>query len=96
MYLISLGIFIVVNILLAFLPANIAALFILRVFQALGACGVTSVGAGTVADVTEPQYRASALAIFLLAPQLGPILGPVVGGALTSGASWRWIFGFLG
>ena len=64
--------------------------------QAIGSCSVASMGAGTVADVTEQKYRASAMAIFLLGPQCGPILGPVLGGVFAGQTSWRWIFGFLG
>ncbi|KAB8345987.1 hypothetical protein FH972_023039 [Carpinus fangiana] len=52
-------------------------------------------GAGTIADITEPAKRAFAMSIFLMGPQLGPVLGPVLGGALAGAASWRWIFGFL-
>jgi multidrug resistance protein len=95
-YLVSLAGFIAANALLAALPANIAALFILRILQAIGASGVTSIGAGTVADITEPRSRASALSIFLLGPQVGPIIGPLIGGQLAESSTWRWIFGFLG
>lgn len=84
------------NILLASLPANIGALFVLRIFQAFGSCIVFSVGAGTVADVTMPAKRASKLGIFLLGPQLGPILGPLIGAQFTDASRWRWVFGFLG
>ncbi|KAF2102519.1 MFS general substrate transporter [Rhizodiscina lignyota] len=94
-YLVTLAIFILSNILLATIPPNIGALFTLRVFQALGSSMVTSVGAGTVADITEPARRASALAIFLLGPQLGPILGPFIGGQFAMFSRWRWAFGFL-
>lgn len=92
----SLLIYIGANILLAALPANLAALFILRVVQGFGAASVLSLGAGTVADITEPKGRASAMSVVLLGPQLGPVLGPLLGGALTGSAGWRWIFGFLG
>ncbi|KAL8918831.1 MAG: hypothetical protein Q9172_005245 [Xanthocarpia lactea] len=95
LYTVSLVIFIVANILLAALPANLAALFILRIVQGFGAASVLSLGAGTVADVTEPKNRASAMSIVLLGPQLGPVLGPLLGGAITGSASWRWTFGFL-
>lgn len=64
--------------------------------QGFGAASVLSLGAGTVADITEPKRRASAISIVLLGPQLGPVLGPLLGGTITGGASWRWIFGFLG
>ncbi|KAK1688132.1 major facilitator superfamily transporter [Colletotrichum godetiae] len=94
LYIISLSIYIVANILLAAVPANYGALVFLRIVQAFGSAAVVSMGAGTVADVTPPKERAFAMSIFLLGPQLGPVLGPVIGGALTV-ASWRWIFGFL-
>ena len=93
---VALAIFIVANILLAVLPPNIGALFILRIFQALGACVVMSTGAGTVADIVEPAKRASKMSIFLLGAQLGPILGPLIGGQFASHSLWRWTFGFLG
>ncbi|OJD31397.1 major facilitator superfamily transporter [Diplodia corticola] len=94
-YTVSLAIFIASNILLAAVPANIAALFILRILQALGSSAVTSVGAGTVADITEPKSRASAMSIFLLGPHMGPILGPLIGGQFAAPSRWRWAFGFL-
>ncbi|KAI4931995.1 uncharacterized protein J4E92_003894 [Alternaria infectoria] len=94
-YIVGLGSFLVANTLLAVLPPHIAELYILRVFQAFGSCIVFSVGAGTVADITEPAKRGTALAWFLMGPQLGPVLGPLIGGALADESRWRWIFGFL-
>lgn len=95
-YTVSLAIFIISNVLLAAVPANVAALFILRILQALGSSAVASVGAGTVADITEPKNRASAMSIFLLGPHMGPILGPLIGGQFAAPSRWRWAFGFLG
>lgn len=92
---VGLGCYLIANILLAVLPPHIALLYILRVFQGFGSCIVFSVGAGTVADITEPAGRASALAWFLMGPQLGPILGPVIGGQFADPGRWRWVFGFL-
>ncbi|GME64539.1 MFS transporter [Neofusicoccum parvum] len=94
-YTVSLAIFIISNVLLAAVPANVAALFILRILQALGSSAVASVGAGTVADITEPKNRASAMSIFLLGPHMGPILGPLIGGQFAAPSRWRWAFGFL-
>jgi len=94
LYLVSLIFFIVSNILLAAVPANIGALFVLRIVQAFGASSVMSVGAGTVADIIEPKNRAKAISYFMLGPQLGPILGPILS-IIAAGGSWRWIFGFL-
>jgi multidrug resistance protein len=94
-YMVGLSSFLVANSLLAVLPAHIATLYFLRIFQAFGSCIVFSVGAGTVSDITEPSKRASALAWFLMGPQLGPILGPLLGGQFATVNRWRWIFGFL-
>ncbi|KAK6459088.1 dityrosine transporter A Q resistance [Scheffersomyces xylosifermentans] len=94
LYIISLLFFIVSNILLASIPANVAALFILRIIQAIGASSVMSVGAGTVADITAPKKRGRAISYFMLGPQLGPILGPLFS-LIASQGNWRWIFGFL-
>ncbi|KAK0736371.1 major facilitator superfamily transporter, partial [Apiosordaria backusii] len=94
LYLISLAIYILANVLLASVPANYGALVFLRVLQAFGSSSVVSMGAGSVADITEPKKRAFAMSIFLMGPQCGPVLGPVLGGALAE-ANWRWIFGFL-
>ncbi|KAI0163831.1 major facilitator superfamily domain-containing protein [Xylariaceae sp. FL1272] len=94
-YLITLAVFITSNTLLAALPPTIGGLFVLRIFQAFGASVVASVGAGTIADITEPSKRASRMGIFLLGPNLGPVLGPLIGGQFSTHALWRWIFGFL-
>ncbi|KAH8690494.1 putative bicyclomycin resistance protein [Talaromyces proteolyticus] len=95
LYIISIAIYILANVLLATLPSNIGALFFLRILQAFGSSAVVSMGAGTVADTTEPSRRAKAMSYFLLGPQCGPILGPILGGSLAGGASWRWMFCFL-
>ncbi|ABN64445.2 dityrosine transporter A(acid, azole) Q(quinidine) Resistance [Scheffersomyces stipitis CBS 6054] len=94
LYIISLFFFILANLLLAVVPANIGALFVLRILQAFGASSVMSVGAGSIADITEPKRRATAISYFLMGPQLGPILGPILSLIATDG-QWRWIFGFL-
>ncbi|KAI5361770.1 putative major facilitator superfamily, MFS transporter superfamily [Septoria linicola] len=94
LYIISLAVYIVANILIAAVPANFGALIFLRILQAFGSAAVVPMGAGTVADITEPKHRGKVMSHFLLGPQLGPVLGPLIGGALAE-TSWRWIFGFL-
>lgn len=83
------------NILLSSLPENAAALFILRIAQAIGGASGIALGAGVVVDITEPKRRGAVLATTSLGVQLGPVLGPLLGGLLAQ-ASWRWTFGFLG
>lgn len=95
LYIVSMAIYIVANVLLATIPTNYGALVFLRIVQAFGSAAVVSMGAGTVADIFEPKKRAFAMSIFLIGPQCGPILGPVLGGVFAEQTSWRWIFGFL-
>ncbi|QRD83885.1 major facilitator superfamily domain-containing protein [Aspergillus flavus] len=95
LYLISLIVYIIANVLMAVLPTNFGALVFLRIVQAFGSSAVVSMGAGTVADITQPKRRARAMSYFMLGPQCGPILGPILGGAIVGQASWRWIFAFL-
>lgn len=51
LYIISLAIYLVANVLMAALPANFGALVFLRMVQAFGCSSVISLGAGAVADV---------------------------------------------
>lgn len=94
LYITSLLIFILSNVLLASVPANIGALYVLRIFQAIGASSVMSVGAGTIADMVPPKDRAKAISYFMMGPQLGPIIGPILS-IVATGEHWRWVFGLL-
>ncbi|CCE64680.1 hypothetical protein TPHA_0I01760 [Tetrapisispora phaffii CBS 4417] len=95
LYLCSLILVTVINLLLAVLPANLASLFVLRVFQAFGSSSVITLGSGTVTDITPMKHRGKAIAYFMLGPNMGPILGPIIAGLiLINGDYWRWLFGF--
>ncbi|SMN19590.1 similar to Saccharomyces cerevisiae YBR180W DTR1 Putative dityrosine transporter, required for spore wall synthesis [Maudiozyma saulgeensis] len=95
LYMISILIMVIVNILLASMPTNIVSLYILRVAQAFGSSSVMSLGAGTVTDLTKPTHRGKAIAYFMLGPNLGPIVAPIIAGLiLMHGEHWRWLFGF--
>lgn len=91
--LVALIIFVFANTLLAAIPAHIAALFVLRVFQAIGG-STMSVGIGMIGDIIEPSKRGQFISYYMLGPQSGPIIGPILGivGAETN---WRWNFGIL-
>lgn len=56
LYIISLAIYIVANVLSAAVPSNYGALVFLRIVQAFGSAAVVSMGAGTVADVGSLKY----------------------------------------
>lgn len=95
LYVISLLLLLVVNILLATVPSNIGALFVLRVFQAFGSSSVIALGTGTVSDISPPKDRGKAIAYFMMGPNMGPILAPIISGLiLIRGDYWRWLFGF--
>ncbi|SPO04281.1 probable MFS multidrug transporter [Cephalotrichum gorgonifer] len=68
------------------------------VFRFLSGCaGGTpmALGAGTIADVTTPQKRGIAMALFSLGPLTGPVLAPVIGGFTADHKGWRWTFWIL-
>lgn len=72
------------------LAQNFATLLICRLLAGTIGSACLAVGAGTSTDMYKPLTRATASAIFLLAPFLGPALGPPVGGFATQGKGWRW------
>lgn len=95
LYVTSLSLLLVVNILLAAVPSNIGALYVLRVFQAFGSSSVIALGTGTVSDISPPKDRGKAIAYFMMGPNMGPILAPIISGLiLMDGDYWRWLFGF--
>lgn len=95
LYLISLLLMILVNLLLSVLPSNIVALYILRTVQAFASSSVITLGAGTVSDITAPRDRGKAIAYFMMGPNVGPIVAPIIAGLiLIKEDNWRWLFGF--
>ncbi|KAJ9300976.1 hypothetical protein DTO271G3_2140 [Paecilomyces variotii] len=84
----------------AFLVGNATSETIVQfmVFRFIsGAAGGTpmALGGATIADVTGPEQRALAMAVFSLGPLAGPVLGPVIGGFISAGKGWRWTFWLL-
>lgn len=65
------------------------------------------IGGGVLGDVWHPEERGKAIAIYSLAPLLGPVIGPVCGGwyvdatllqlvltacRIAERSTWRWVF----
>ena len=44
-----------------------------------------------IGDVWKPEERGKAIAIYSLAPLLGPVIGPVCGGWIADRSTWRWV-----
>ncbi|KAJ4394868.1 hypothetical protein N0V93_004088 [Gnomoniopsis smithogilvyi] len=63
-----------------------------RFLSGLGGCAAQSIGGAIMGDMFTPLERVKAIAIYSIAPLLGPVLGPLCGGALTQYASWHWCF----
>ncbi|GAC95694.1 major facilitator super [Pseudozyma hubeiensis SY62] len=87
-------IFVLANIGLSF-TTSYPVLLVLRVFQAVGACSAIAIGAGTIADVTEPNERGSYMGYYALAQYTGLAIGPVIGGALSRRWDYHATFFFL-
>ncbi|KAJ5886155.1 Efflux pump vrtL [Penicillium subrubescens] len=51
-----------------------------------------AVGGGVLSDCFKPEERGKSIAIYSLAPLLGPALGPIAGGFIAENTSWRWVF----
>ncbi|SCU91901.1 LAMI_0E07822g1_1 [Lachancea mirantina] len=94
LYMISLTLAVIINVLLAAVPANTGALFALRILQAFASSSVMSLGAGTISDISPPKQRGKSIAYFMLGPNMGPIVAPIIAGLiLMRGNHWRWLFG---
>ncbi|KAN0062201.1 hypothetical protein ACQY0O_005381 [Thecaphora frezii] len=68
-------------------------LTVFRFFAGLGGSAPLAAGGGTIADLFGPAERGMAMALYSLAPLLGPAIGPIVGGWIVQETGkWRWIF----
>jgi MFS family permease len=50
------------------------------------------IGGGVLGDLFAPHERGQAIAIYSLAPLLGPVVGPVAGAWIAEKSTWRWVF----
>ncbi len=71
---------------------DIVMLTVSRGVQGVGAAVLYAVGPALIGLEFVGRARGSAFGIFGAGSGLAIALGPLIGGALTSGAGWRWIF----
>src|SRR5262249_18721568 len=64
----------------------------MRVVQGFGGAMMTPVGRLILLRSFPRAGLVSAMNWMTIPAMIGPMVGPIVGGALTSYASWRWIF----
>ncbi|MCJ1312107.1 hypothetical protein MMC25_005781 [Agyrium rufum] len=63
-----------------------------RFLSGLGGSAPLAIGGGVLSDCWRAEERGAALAIYSLAPLLGPAIGPVAGGFIAERTTWRWGF----
>ncbi|EDR04269.1 MFS polyamine transporter [Laccaria bicolor S238N-H82] len=71
---------------------NKSQLIAFRFLAGLGGSAPLAVGGGVLGDVWRAEERGRAIAIYSLAPLLGPVVGPVCGGWIAERSTWRWVF----
>ncbi|CAG8150910.1 unnamed protein product [Penicillium olsonii] len=67
-------------------------MIVCRFFAGLGGSAPLAIGGGVLSDCFRPEERGKGIAIYSLAPLLGPALGPVAGGFIAENTTWRWVF----
>ncbi|KAK6835092.1 hypothetical protein PG987_009786 [Apiospora arundinis] len=63
-----------------------------RFLSGLGGSVPLVVGGGVLGDTFPPEKRGTAMAIYSLAPLLGPSIGPLFGGFIAENTTWQWVF----
>ncbi|TVY80618.1 Citrinin biosynthesis cluster MFS transporter mrr1 [Lachnellula suecica] len=72
------------------LATSLSEILVVRFFGALAGAAMISNFPGTVADITNEQYRALAFSIWSIGPMNGPVTGPLIGGFAAQYLGWRW------
>jgi MFS family permease len=57
----------------------------------LGGSAPLAIGGGVIGDLFDAEHRGQAIAIYSLAPLLGPVFGPVAGAWIAEKSTWRWV-----
>ncbi len=74
---------------------NIQTMLVVRFFQGLAGSAFLSVSGGTVGDLFARKDMQAPMAVFTLAPFIGPSTGPIFGGLINYFTSWRWTYYML-
>ncbi|KAI1329581.1 major facilitator superfamily domain-containing protein [Xylariaceae sp. FL0255] len=69
-----------------------AQLITFRFLSGLGGSAPQAIGGGVLGDLFTAEERGKALALYSLAPLLGPAIGPIAGAFISQRTTWRWGF----
>lgn len=83
--------FLIFNLVCGF-AQNVGEMLAFRFLAGLGACAPQTIGGGVLSDLWTAEERGMAVALYTLAPILGPSVGPLVGAWITERTTWRWSF----
>ncbi|PNP60175.1 hypothetical protein THARTR1_00199 [Trichoderma harzianum] len=71
---------------------NIATMVVVRFFDGLAGSAFLTVSGGTVGDLFARHELQLPMAVFSIAPFIGPSIGPVLGGFINYFTFWRWTY----
>jgi multidrug resistance protein len=71
---------------------NIETLLVIRFLNGFSGSAFLAVAAGTVGDLFAKDDLQMPMAIFSIAPFIGPVAGPLVGGFINEYTNWRWTY----
>ncbi|KZP20080.1 MFS polyamine transporter [Athelia psychrophila] len=63
-----------------------------RLLAGIGGSAPLAVGGAVLGDMFAAKDRGKAVAIYSLAPLLGPAIGPIAGAWIAEKSTWRWAF----
>ncbi|KAI0300487.1 MFS general substrate transporter [Multifurca ochricompacta] len=63
-----------------------------RFLAGLGGSAPLAIGGGVIGDLFDAEHRGQAIAIYSLAPLLGPVVGPLAGAWIAEKSTWHWVF----
>ena len=71
---------------------NAEMLIAFRVFQGIGAGGLTALVQVVIADIISPRERGRYVGLLGGVMSVGTVAGPLLGGVITDSIGWRWNF----
>ncbi|KAJ8082377.1 hypothetical protein PM082_008232 [Marasmius tenuissimus] len=69
-----------------------AQLIAFRFLSGLGGSAPLAIGGGVLGDTWAAEERGKAIAVYSLAPLMGPVVGPIAGAWIAQLSDWRWVF----